>query len=376
MSASWGWHERMKNILMRKVGYMALNEVTEGAIITGSCSPLGQELITRLSSRYRVFALDLSAAKESPGKSVRFQPIDFGSEVSIGKAVRRITQSGLPMAAWIHLSGHPATGVERLPVELVDGSEHFLKCLQDEAVSLGSIIYLSTADIYEPFAPGVRVNEDWPERAREGFAEVANEVEERLLAQRDDTKLMSLRAGEIYGNGFVGEGLRSILLHAMGEKAEIEDPQREPLFLHHNDLVEAFYGAIIHHDRLPAMARILLGEAESPRLDFLKNEARWCWQSLQEGQSRDSKPMLQTAHLPEEPEDHFELDVTRAREWLGWEPRHRIVEELPRLVEKVRTGGIAPVRAETPHFYSGYHNFKRSSQKGSHKGKGGAFGET
>ena len=35
-------------------------------------------------------------------------------------------------------------------------------------------------------------------------------------------------------------------------------------------------------------------------------------------------------------DDHYALDVRRARDLLGWEPRHRLKDELPRLVAALK----------------------------------------
>jgi nitric oxide synthase oxygenase domain/subunit len=35
-------------------------------------------------------------------------------------------------------------------------------------------------------------------------------------------------------------------------------------------------------------------------------------------------------------DDHFEIDISRARDHLGWEPKHSLYETLPRMVEALR----------------------------------------
>jgi hypothetical protein len=32
-------------------------------------------------------------------------------------------------------------------------------------------------------------------------------------------------------------------------------------------------------------------------------------------------------------DDHYELDISRARALLGWQPQHRLLDTLPRMVE-------------------------------------------
>lgn len=49
-------------------------------------------------------------------------------------------------------------------------------------------------------------------------------------------------------------------------------------------------------------------------------------------------------------DDHYALDIRRARDLLGWEPRHRLKDELPRLVAALKndpagwyeTNGVTP----------------------------------
>ena len=43
--------------------------------------------------------------------------------------------------------------------------------------------------------------------------------------------------------------------------------------------------------------------------------------------------------------DHYALDIRRARELLGWEPRHRLKDELPKLVAALRTDPVAWYKA-------------------------------
>jgi nucleoside-diphosphate-sugar epimerase len=36
-------------------------------------------------------------------------------------------------------------------------------------------------------------------------------------------------------------------------------------------------------------------------------------------------------------DDHYELDITRARRVLGWTPRHSLRDTLPRMIESLKT---------------------------------------
>ena len=40
-------------------------------------------------------------------------------------------------------------------------------------------------------------------------------------------------------------------------------------------------------------------------------------------------------------DDHYELDISRARHLLGWEPHHRLIDTLPRMVEALQADPVA-----------------------------------
>ena len=48
-------------------------------------------------------------------------------------------------------------------------------------------------------------------------------------------------------------------------------------------------------------------------------------------------------------DDHYALDIRRARDLLGWEPRHRLKDELPRLVAALEERPGRLVRGQRRH---------------------------
>src|SRR5690606_34462134 len=44
-------------------------------------------------------------------------------------------------------------------------------------------------------------------------------------------------------------------------------------------------------------------------------------------------------------DDHYELDISRARDHLGWEPKHSLRDTLPRIVAALKADPVAWYRA-------------------------------
>ena len=146
-------------------------------------------------------------------------------------------------------------------------------------------------------------------------------------------------------------------------------------------MLDAFRRTIDRRDDLPADAEILVGEADAIGYDALQDRlgallhgvddwptvqvpkpfaAAGLWaqarlepvipDAIDKGQAPFVRPFM-----AEMADDHYALDTRRARDLLGWEPRHSFKEELPALVRSLkedppgwyRRNGVTP-----PHWVS------------------------
>ncbi len=44
-------------------------------------------------------------------------------------------------------------------------------------------------------------------------------------------------------------------------------------------------------------------------------------------------------------DDHYAVDVSRAKEWLDWEPRHSLRDTLPKMIDALKRNPVAWYRA-------------------------------
>ena len=113
-------------------------------------------------------------------------------------------------------------------------------------------------------------------------------------------------------------------------------------YLHFADLVEAILLAIQKRRELPSETKILLGETETPSYDAIQHVI---------GQSLNEEPW-ETYYIPpflakfgaslqnsfiqpwmiDIANDHYQLDITKAKNILGWAPSHTLLETLPSMI--------------------------------------------
>ncbi len=137
--------------------------------------------------------------------------------------------------------------------------------------------------------------------------------------------------------------------------------------LHREDMIDAFCRAIDRRDVLPAATEILIGEPDAIGYDALQDELGYLlhgandWPTLRlpkaiavvgswaQGKlepvipdmiDKGEPPFIRPFMVPMA-DDHYALDIRRARDLLGCEPRHRLKDELPRIVAALKDEPIA-----------------------------------
>jgi hypothetical protein len=132
--------------------------------------------------------------------------------------------------------------------------------------------------------------------------------------------------------------------------------------VHREDMLAAFRCAVDRRKDIPPGAVILVGEPETLGYDSLQDEIGYLIHGAEDWPTiRLPKPvaaagaLAQAALEPVVPDaidqgekpfvrpfmvamadDHYELDITRARTLLGWEPHHRIKDTLPAMIAALK----------------------------------------
>ena len=357
---------------------MTVSDTRPIVLITGATGNLGRSLAAALQRDYRVAGLDLKAQ----GADFPVFEADFTSDASVELALRKFREAfGSNIASVIHLVAHfDFTGEDKPLYQTVnvEGTRRLLRALQ--AFEVEQFVYASTMLVHAPCRPGERIDEHQPIDARWAYPKSKAAAEVVVRAEHKRIPYVILRLAGVYDE-------YSMVPTMARQMARIYDRDFQSYFysgstlvgqamLHRDDMLEAFRRAVDRRDVLPPETEILIGEADAIGYDALQDELGYLIHGVDDWPTvRVPKPIATVgawAHGKLEPaipdvidggevpfikpfmvamaDDHYALDIRRARELLGWEPQHRLKAELPKLVAALKndptawykTNGITP----------------------------------
>ena len=330
-------------------------------LITGAAGNIGSALTEALADEYRIVGLD----RDDDGKGGIVE-IDITSPESMKQALDDIAaEHGRNIAAVIHLvaffdfSGEPNPLYDKVNVE---GTRNLLQAL--EGFEVERFIYAGTMLVHAPTEPGGRISEDTPFDPRWAYPESKKKVED-LIREEARMPFAILRLAGIYDD----ERAVPTLSHQI---ARIYERQLQshlysgPLdagqaMLHREDMIAAIRAAVERRRELPRDAQILVGEPDAIGYDELQDRIGELihgedWATLRIPQpvaklgaaaqsaaeplvpdalDKGEKPFIQPFMIAMA-DDHYALDISRAEQWLGWRPRHRLQDELPAMVANLK----------------------------------------
>ena len=183
------------------------------------------------------------------------------------------------------------------------------------------------------------------------------------MRERGDVPVVLLRIAGVYDDHChsipIAHQIKRIYEKRLIARVFSGDITHGQAFVHLEDLVEALVLAVEHRKTLPQVTTLLIGEPETLSYDDIQRSIsrqlhgeKWkthripkafakfgAWlQDVLPGPVPFIKPwMIDLA------DDHYALDISRARILLGWEPRHTLRETLPKM--------IAALKADPPGWY-------------------------
>ena len=341
-------------------------------LITGSSGLLGRALVAALDDRYEVVGLDRTGG-DAGCEEIQ---VDLTSAASIRDALAEFRQRhGSEIAAVLHLAAYYDFTGEPNPLYTslnVEGTRMLLEALSDFDVR--QIVYPSTMLVHAPGRPGVPIDETTRIAPAWVYPESKAAAEDAIRRHRGDTPTVILRFAGVYSD----TGGVPTLVHQIQRAYErtlkshvyAGDASRGQAMVHIDDVVDAFERTIERRDRLPSYAEILIGEDstlsyEAQQQIIMRNlhgeaasivevpptlakAGAWVEQRMEpvvpDAIDQGEKPFIRPFMI-DLAGDHYELDVSRARELLDWRPRHRIADVLPSICQALLDDPLAWYRA-------------------------------
>ncbi len=327
-------------------------------LITGSSGFLGQAIAEALRERYDVVGLDLKKPKR-PVAGMETIEIDLTADESVDAAVKQAArQADGPIASVIHLAAYyDTTGEENPKYEAVtvQGTRRLLEALKE--VGAEQFVFSSTLLVHAPSpAKGVRIDEDSPIEPAWAYPRSKAETEELIARERGDVRTVILRLAGVYDEdcraAFIAQQIARIFERRPTAYLFTGDLGAGQPYLHKDDLVDAVVRIVDRRDALPEETVLLVGEAETPsydemqkRIGRLVHDEAWRTLSLPKDLTKVGA-WMQTAVLEqdtdikpwmiENSDDHYEIDISRARALLGWAPRHSLTGTLPEMIRRLK----------------------------------------
>lgn len=342
-------------------------------LITGASGNIGRSLADALEERYSVIGLD----RASGGTDYPVIEVDLSEEASVADALANIaSQHGRRIASVVHLAAFFDFSGEDKPqykAVNVDGSRNLMRALQPFEVE--QFVYSGTMLVHEPGRPGERIDESRSIAPGWAYPKSKAEAEQTISEARGDIPVVFLHLAGLYDERtsvptFANQIAR-IYERDFQSHLYSGDTDAGQAMIHREDMIDAFVRAIDRRDRLPDETVILVGEPDAIGYDDLQDrlgclihgEDDWATLRLPSSMAAigawaqdKAEPLIPDAidegerpfiqpFMTRMASDHYALDISRARELLEWEPRHRLADELPAIVATLKEDPAAWYKA-------------------------------
>lgn len=328
----------------------------EVVIITGSSGLIGGQLMRRLRHEFCVVGFDRDGEPQPPCE-IECVCVDLTSDESVTRGLERVRYaygnriaSVVHLAAYYDFSGEPSPLYEEVTVK---GTERLLNGLQDFDVE--QFIFSSTMLVHEPGQPGSPISEETPLDPKWEYPKSKKRTEERIHDKHGDIPVLTLRIAGVYTDECdsppLAEQMRRIYEARITSRVFPGDTTHGQAFIHLHDLLAAIEAAIARRESLPPETVLLIGESQTYSYGFLQRafgkllakDSDWRTEEIPKSVAKSGAWIQGKIPGIEEPfikpwmidlaDDHYELDIARARELLLWTPKQQLIDALPRMAE-------------------------------------------
>lgn len=328
-------------------------------LVTGCSGRLGQNILEKFSDEYRVIGLDI-VKPEEVDQAEDYYYMDIGKDTSVQNVLRHIHERyGENISSVIHLAAFYSFSEQNWDLYkkiTIDGTKRLLEGLRPFNVE--QFIFSSTQLVYAPCRLGEKINEDSPLQPEWEYPTSKVITEEEILKNHGDIPVCIMRIAGIYDDYCHSIPLSHQIQRIYEDRLEKRffpgNLKHGSPFLHMDDFIEAIYKTVSKREQLPEELILLLGEPKT----YSYGEIQRTLGKLILGKEFTTFRIPKIAakigswiqnNLPFYPDpfikpwmidfsdDHFELDISRSKEMIGWEPKHDLKNTLPKIVEELKS---------------------------------------
>ena len=338
------------------------------AIVTGSNGRIGDAVMRRFAGRFdSIVGFDRKAPAPPPPGCV-YVPVEITSDDSVREGLRTIREHhGAHVASVVHLAayydffGRPSTNYDEITVR---GTGRLLRGLRELDFRVEQFVFSSTMLVHRPAALGQRIAEEWPIEPTWAYPESKVRTEQLIDEERGEIPSVVLRISGVYDDLChsipLANQIQRIYERQLTSRVYSGSTAHGQAFMHMHDLVDAIVLTVERRASLPPDVAILLGEPEVVSYDELQHTfarlihgEEWETLELPSGLAPLAKAgAWALSKLPgadpfirpwmiDRANDHYALDITRARTLVGWEPKRSLRETIPKMIAALKADPVA-----------------------------------
>tara|TARA_R110002095_G_scaffold124135_1_gene107839 strand:+ start:2309 stop:3412 length:1104 start_codon:yes stop_codon:yes gene_type:complete len=326
-------------------------------VITGAAGLIGSRLIDVFSRQYEVVAFDVKPLPDDQSSAV-WIACDLTDDNSVAQSIAELKRRhGTQIASVIHLaayydfSGEPSPLYQQLTVE---GTRRLLQNLQELAVEQfvfsSSLLVQKSVEDEEPLQASSPVDAEWD------YPQSKLEAEQVIRETAGPIPTVILRLAGVYDeNGHsipIAQQISRIYEKQLESYFFPGDKSSGQAFLHLDDLETCFAAVVAHRSRLPDRSLFIIGEEnvmsyeemqekiglylhgnQWPTIRIPKAVAKAGAWVKNHFSDKDDAPFIKPWMI-DLADQNYPVSVQRAREQLGWEPRHQLCETLPDMIDQ------------------------------------------
>ncbi|MGH7202713.1 MAG: NAD-dependent epimerase/dehydratase family protein [Planctomycetaceae bacterium] len=330
-------------------------------LVTGSTGLIGTRLVKRLAQRFRVVGCDVKPPDQEIGLDQHVDA-DLTDDADVRKSLEKIRgdydgrlASVVHLAAYYDFTGEPSPMYQKLTVE---GTRRLLRELQKFS-QVGQFVFSSSLLVMQPVEPGELMTEDSPTDAQWEYPQSKLDAEQVIREEHGTIPYVVLRIAGVYDAQChslpIAQQMSRIYEKSLESHVFPGDRDHGQALVHLDDLVDCFARVVERRHQLRPEEMFLIAEPDvvsygelQDRIGEVLHGEEWLTLRVPKAVAR-AGAYVKNKLAPEGEEefikpwmialadDHYAVDISSARDKLGWKPQHRLREtvvEMARLLKR------------------------------------------
>ena len=327
-------------------------------LITGICGRIGCAAAAFFSEHFQVVGLDI-CEPAFPCEGIDYLFTDISSLENVRDSLAQVKEKyGDQIASFIHLAAYynfSGGAWDKYQKITIDGTANLLTALQD--FQLEQFVFSSTMLVYAPCEMGQKISENSPIDPKWEYPLSKVKTEELIREKRGDASSVILRIAGIYDDLCNSIPISQHIMRIYNKELESHffpgNVHHGTSFLHMVDLIRALKLVVEKRKQLAPEEIFVLGELQVMSFQSLQDEIgrlihgkpwwtmripKWFAKAgayAKKRFTRGKKSFIQPWMI-DLADDHYELDIQKAKKILGWEPVHNLKNCLSKMIEKFK----------------------------------------